>query len=153
MRITTRQPATARPELLAVEGVPTAWTTLAEAPDYSVEDTTRTWPNDRDPNDDLRRIQPGAALISTPVYVHNRDTQDRWVEFRVVTEGGTTAMQARVTIPAGDTYSHPIAGITLTKRQIGTANGDRLQMRAEAASVIDVTATVNIGSAEQDQPA
>jgi len=152
MRITTQQPATARPDLIAVSGLPTAWTTIAEAPDYSVPDTTRRWPNDRDPADDDRRIQPGAALIFTPPYVHNRDTVERWVEFRVLAEDGTTAMQARVTIPPGDTYSHPIAGITLTKTQIATSNGDRLQMRAEAADALDVTGTVNIGAAEQDQP-
>lgn len=152
-RITTGQPATSRPDLIAVEGLDTSWTTVAEAPDYSVPDTTVRWPNDRDPSDGDRRIASGQALLSTPIYAHNRDTEEQWVEFRIVAEDGTTAMQARVTIPPGDTYSHPIAGITLTKTQIGTSNGDRLQMRAEAEDVIDVTATVNIGSAEQDQPA
>ena len=152
MRITTDQPATSRPQLIAESGIGTGWLTVAEAPDYSVPDTTRRWPNDRDPADDDRRVQPGQALLTTPLFAHNTAADPRWIEVQVIAEDGTTALIAAVTIPPGDTYSLPCAGMTMTKTQIGTSQGGRMQVRAEEAGVIDVTGTVNIGAAEQDQP-
>jgi hypothetical protein len=67
VRIITKLAATAKPIRISLIGVPTAWTTVLEANDFSVPDPTRlTWP-ERDPIDPDRRIQPGYALILAPL--------------------------------------------------------------------------------------
>lgn len=152
-RISTQQPSTSRPVLIAVKNLQVSFTTIAEAPDYSVPDPTVRWPNERDPADADRRIQPGQALFVTPLFVHNRDTEaDHYVLFQIVTQAGDVVEQGRIDIPALETYSHPIAGITLTKTDLSAANGDRLQVRASTNNMLDITGTLNIGAADQDQP-
>ena len=151
-RIITSQPATSRAESIAVSGLATAWTTLMQAPDFSVPDATVRWPSQRDPADATRRIQPGQALLSTPVYVYNRHTSALWVEFRILTQAGLEVMLGRVTVPPEDTFVNPIAGLTVLKTDLAAANGGRLQARAQTAALLDVIATAQVGSAEQDQP-
>lgn len=152
-RIITSQASTNRPTLIAVAGLPADFTTILEAPDYSVPDATVRWPGQRDPLNAARRIQPGQAIFVTPICVHNRDVVERWVEFQILTEAGDAVKQALVTIPPGETYLHPIAGLTLTKTDLESENGDRMQARSEVIEVLDITASAAIGSAEQDQPA
>ena len=152
MRIEVFQPATSRPELVVLDAIGTSWETVAEAPDYTVPDETGKWPDERDPADATRRIQPGQTLITTPLFIHNADAQKRWVEVQVVAEDGTTAKQLRTFIPAGYLFSHPIAGLTLTKFDLTSANGARLQVRAEVGGFLSLTASTVVGSAEQDLP-
>jgi hypothetical protein len=152
-RITTNQAATARPQLITVANVPTTWTTVLEPHDYSVPDTTGTWP-ERDPADATRRIQPGQALIEAPLLFWNKSVDTAHVvEVRIVTEAGAIVQQVSVSIPPLETYSHPAPGQILTKRTIASSNGDRLQIKAAAANAIDFTSSASFGAAEQDLPA
>jgi hypothetical protein len=153
-RIITREAAAAKPLRIAIAGLATAWTTILEANDFSIPDTSVRWPGveNRDPGDANRRIQPGFALVEAPLMFHNTDTVARWVEIRILTEAAAEVLQARVTIPAGDTYMHPAPGQRLLKLTLASANGDRLQVRAQTASVIHLTAAASEGGAEQHQP-
>ena len=151
-RIITDQAATARPQLVTLKDVPTAWTTVLEPNDYSVPDTTGTWP-ERDPDDDTRRIQPGQALIEAPLLFYNKDTAaPRVVEVQIVTEAGVAVQQVNVSIPPLETYSHPAPGQLLTKRDKDSTSGDRLQVKATEENTIDFTCAASLGSAEQDLP-
>lgn len=151
-RINTEQPATAKSELVAIEGVSDTWETIAEAPDFSVPDTTKQWPNTRDPNDSDRRIAPGQVLIETPLMVHNRDTDRCTMTVRTHLEDGTTAIQVAVEIPPGETYSHPLPGQTLTKRDQTATNGDRIEVQAARPDALDLTVSISTGLAEQHLP-
>jgi len=138
-----------------VAGVPTAWTTILEANDFSAPDPNNDWP-ERDPANADRRIQPGYALILAPLMLHNTSGADCWVEIRTLVEGAVApageVSQLRVTIPARDTYLHPAPGQQLLKLTLASANGDRLQIRAQTAGVIHLTSAAAEGSAEQHQP-
>jgi len=153
-RIITREAAAGRPIRLAIAGLATAWTTILEANDFSVPDESLRWPGagNRDPLNALRRIQPGFALIESPLMFHNTSAANCWVEIQTLTEAGVAVLQARVTIPPGDTYTHPAPGQRLLKLTLASANGDRMQVRAQTANVIHLTAAASEGSAEQHQP-
>lgn len=154
-RIISSQPATSRPKLLALSQIDNDWETIAEAPDYSVPDPTLRWPNDRDPANASRRIQAGQAIITTPLFVHNAGVEAPVTVFvRVLTQQDEEAVQARIEVPAGETYMHPCAGITLVKDDLTAEAGDRLQVRASAAAApVHISFAVAIGAADQDQPA
>lgn len=154
-RIRTNQAATNQPTPITVAGVPTDWTTVLEAPDFSLPDPNERFPDDRDPAEtatDKRRIASGQALLETPLMFHNRDTTSRWVEIRTIREDGTTVVQAKVTIPPGDTYLHPSPGQTLVKQDLTSSNGDQLQVRAQSASVVDLIAGASVGMSEKHLP-
>jgi len=151
-RINTRLAATAQPVRIALVGVPTVWTTILEANDFSVSDPNVDWP-ERDPVDDDRRIQPGYALILAPLMMHNTSGASCWVEVRTMTESGDEVNQLHIEIPSLDTYMHPAPGQQLLKLDLSTANGDRMQIRAQTAGVIHLTSAAAEGSAEQHQPA
>lgn len=151
-RINTDQAATARPQLVGLVGIPTSWTTVLEPNDYSVPDTTGTWP-ERDPSDGTRRIQPGQALIEAPLMFFNKDTGvAHRIDVQIVTEDGDAVQQVSVEIPPLETYSHPAPGQILTKRDLATSSGDRLQVKADTAGVVDLTFAASLGAAEQDLP-
>ena len=150
-RITTRLAATSRPVRMAVSGLPTEWTTVLEANDFSVPDPNEDWP-ERDPLDTDRRIQPGYALVLAPMMFHNTSAVQCWVEVRTLTEAGAEVSQVQVVVPPLDTYSHPAPGQQLLKLTLASANGDRLQVRAQTADVIHLTSAAAEGSAEQHQP-
>ncbi|WBH17043.1 hypothetical protein [Sphingomonas radiodurans] len=153
-RIITRESAAAKPLRIALAGVPVDWTTILEANDFSVPDTSVRWPGvaNRDPANADRRIQPGFALIEAPLMFHNTDVVERRIDIRILTEDAAEVVQARITIPAGDTYMHPAPGQRLLKLTLASASGDRLQVRAEVAGVIHLTAAASEGAAEQHQP-
>jgi hypothetical protein len=143
-RITCKTPASGKPLNLTLVSVPTTFSTLADAPDFSVPDPSGSFAA-RDPADNTRAIRPGEIFMLTPLAVYNKTATARWVEVQLVTEAGTTVLSpGRVTVPAGDTVYIPVQGRSLVKRVPGGANGDRLQIRAEAAAALDVW-----GSAEE----
>ena len=150
-RINTRLAATAQPVRIAFEGVPTAWTTILEANDFSVPDPNQDWP-ERDPDNPNRRIQPGYALVLAPLMMHNTSGASCWVEVRTMTESGDEVNQLRIDIPSLDTYLHPAPGQQLLKLDLSTATGDRMQIRAQTAGVIHLTSAAAQGSAEKHQP-
>jgi hypothetical protein len=143
-RITCKTPASGKPLNITLVSVPTAFTTIVDAPDFSVPDPSQSFAV-RDPLDAARAIRPGEIFLLTPLAVYNKTATARWVEVQLVTEAGTTVLSpGRVTVPANDTVYIPVQGRSFTKRVPGGANGDRLQVRAESAAALDVW-----GSAEE----
>lgn len=119
--------------------VTTTYTTIAEAPDFSVPDASTKF-STRDPVDESRAIRPGEVFFLTPLAARNKDSVTKWVEVILVTEDGVTVELGRARVPAGDTAFIPLQGRSLFKRDPNAANGDRIQIRAESNSVFDVWA-------------
>lgn len=136
-RITCRTPSTGKPIRIAENDVPTTFTVIAEAPDFSVPDTSIKF-EDRDPTDDARAIRPGEIFFLTPLAAKNKDSSERWLEVILVTEGSETIELGRVEVPPGDTAFIPIQGRSLFKRVANNAVGDTLQVRAETNNSFDV---------------
>lgn len=139
-RITCRTPSTGKPIRFSLNDVGTQFTTIAEAPDFSVPDTSNKYPV-RDPLDSTRGIRPGEIFFLTPLSVKNKDTVTRWVEVQLLQEDGVTIEFAKILIPKGDTAFVPLQGRSIFKRDANVANGDRIQIRAEVANVLDVWAS------------
>jgi hypothetical protein len=142
-RITCKTPSSGRPLQITHVGVPTSFTTIADAPDFSVPDPGQAFPV-RDPNDATRAIRAGEVFLLTPLAVYNKTTTARWIEVQLVTEAGVTVLSpGRVVVPALDTAYIAVQGRSLIKRSpsaTAAANGDRLQVRADVASALDVWA-------------
>lgn len=136
-RITCRTPSTGKPVRISLANVGTSYTTIAEAPDFSVPDSSTKFP-DRDPLDAGRAIRPGEIFFLTPVAATNKDTETRWIEIQLLTEDGAAINFGKVSVPAGDTAYIPVQGRSLFKRDPLAANGDRIQIRSEVGSVFDV---------------
>lgn len=152
MRHTVRQAGAAVPKPIFIEAIGTAWQTILEAPDFSVPDTQVRWPNDRDPDDNERRIQPGFALVEAPVMFHNSSLNTVTVEISILREDGTRVLQAAIQITTQETYLHPAPGQRLLKLDKDVAQGDRLQVKASAGGVVSVTSAGSEGAAEQHEP-
>lgn len=136
-RITCRTPSTGKPIRAALANVPATFTTLSEAPDFSVPDTSEKFES-RDPVDSARAIRPGEIFFLTPLAAKNKDTSTRWIDIRVISEDGVTIEFGRAEVPAGDTALIPIQGRSLFKRNASGVTGDQLQVRAQIADVFDV---------------
>ena len=136
-RITCRTPSTGKPIRAALADVPATFTTISEAPDFSVPDTSERFA-DRDPTDASRAIRPGEIFFLTPLAAKNKDTNTRWIDVQIVSEDNITIEFGRAEVPAGDTALIPIQGRSLFKRNPSGTNGDRLQVRAQVAGIFDV---------------
>jgi len=145
------QAAVAKVEPLILLSAPTAWSELINVPDYSVPDANEIY-LERDPENTARRIQPGAGLIVSPIFVYNYSTVRCTVSFRVVTESGVEVDFLTRAIAAGETWDALIQGLTLLKRSPVSENGDRLQVRAEFLNSLNVLGNVSYGAAEQNFP-
>lgn len=139
-RITCRTPSTGKPLRITLNDVGTDFTTIVEAPDFSVPDTSNKYPV-RDPLDITRGIRPGEIFFLTPLSVKNKDSQTRWIEVRLLQEDGTLIDIAKVFIPKDDTAFIPLQGRSIFKRDANVSNGDRIQIRAEVADIFDVWAS------------
>lgn len=121
--------------------VPTTFTNVLEAPDFSLPDPNDLYP-DRDVLDTTRAIRPGQIEFITPLMVTNKTAAARWIDVRLQTEIEQSVMvPGRVLVPANDTVLVPMQGRSLMKRVAMGVVGDRLQVRAEAVSVFDVWIT------------
>jgi hypothetical protein len=120
--------------------VTTSYTTIAEAPDFSVPDSSFKY-DTRDPVDEGRAIRPGEVFFLTPLAARNKDSVTKWIEVILLTEDGITIELGRAKVPAGDTAFIPLQGRSLFKRDANASNGDRVQIRAESNSVFDVWAS------------
>jgi len=113
-------------------------TTLAEAPDFSIPDTSNKF-EFRDSADPTRAIRPGEIFFLTPMAAKNKDTVTRYLETRLVQEDGIIVEFGKVEVPAGDTMFIPIQGRSILKRNLyGDVTGDVIQVRAEVDSAFDV---------------
>lgn len=139
-RIVCRTPSTGRPVRASLVDVGTSFTTIAEASDFSVPDTSRRF-NIRDPLDDNRAIRPGELFFLTPIAAVNKTSATTWIEVQLLTEDGVTIAAGRVEVPGNDTAYIPLQGRSLFKRNPNAANGDRIQVRAENENVFDVWAS------------
>jgi len=142
-RITCKTPSTGRAFNATLVDIPTNFTIVAEAPDFSVPDPAENYII-RDPADMTRTIKPGEVFFITPLSAKNKTANTKWIDIRLHTEDGTIINFGRVTVPAYDTAFIPIQGRSLFKRDANGTAGDRLEVRAETASVFDVW-----GSAEE----
>lgn len=136
-RITCRTPSTGKPIRAALANVPATFTTISEAPDFSVPDTSERF-EDRDPVDNTRAIRPGEIFFLTPLAAKNKDTSTRWIDVQIVSEDNVTIEFGRAEVPACDTALIPIQGRSLFKRNPSGSTGDRLQVRAQVAGIFDV---------------
>lgn len=138
MRIKCKTPSTGRAVNLTKANLPTEWTTVVEAPDFSVPDTSNAFPM-RDPLDSGRAIRPGEVFMLTPVFARNKSLNACWVETRLLLEDGTVVeTPGRQVVPGNDTALIPVQGRSFVKRTPAGANGDRLQLRAQTAATLDV---------------
>jgi hypothetical protein len=138
-RITCRTPSTGKTIKVALANVPNTYTTIAEAVDFSLPDTSNKFV-ERDPLDSTRAIRPGELFFLSPLSAKNKDTVKRWIDTVLFTEDGLTIELGRIEVPAGDTAFIPVQGRSLLKRLPSAAHGDRLQVRAEVANIFDVWA-------------
>lgn len=122
--------------------VPTVFTTIAEAQDFSLPDPNVEYAT-RDPLDASRAIRPGEISMVTPLLACNKTSTARWIEVRLLTEAGVAIfVPGRVLVPGNETAQIAVQARSLLKRTgAAAANGDRLQVRAEVASAFDVWAT------------
>lgn len=152
--IKCRQPSTGKPISIQNNSVGTGWIIIAEAPDFSVPDPSRSaYPNSRDPADGTRGIAAGELFFLTPLVAKNVTAGTDWIEVRFRPEGGTANNDAfgRIVVPAGESVAIPIQGRSLIKRNtLGafnvvtfTANGDILYVRAGNTASFHVWASAN----------
>ncbi len=139
-RITCRTPSTGKPIRVVLANVLNTFSTIAEAPDFSIPDASNKFPT-RDPVDESRAIRPGEVFFLTPLSAKNKDTETRWIELQLVTEDNVTIEFGKIEVPAGDTVYIPLQGRSLFKRNSSAANGDRIQIRAEVSSAFDIWAS------------
>ena len=136
-RITCKTPSTGKSFIVSQANVTTSFTTIAEAPDFSVPDPSENYTT-RDPVDNNRAIRPGEVFFVTPLSAKNKSANVVWIEVRLFTEANTAIDYGRVAVPPGDTAFIPVQGRSIFKRDANGTNGDRLQVRAEANNVFDV---------------
>jgi len=139
-RIICRTPSTGKPLSINLSNVGTEFTTIIEANDFSVPDTSSKYPV-RDPLDTTRAIRPGEIFFITPLIARNKDTVTRWLEIRLVTEDGAIVDVAKVFVPTEDTIFVPLQGRSIFKRNANITAGDKIQVRAEVANIFDVWAS------------
>lgn len=138
-RITCKTPSTGRSLNVILNNVGVTYTSIAEAPDFSVPDPSDNFPV-RDPTDAARAIRPGEVFFVTPLAAKNKTANVVWIEVRLVNEANTSIEFGRIAIPPNDTVFIPVQGRSLFKRDANTAIGDRLEVRAQANNVFDVWA-------------
>lgn len=136
-RITCRTPSTGKAIRINYVNVPNTFTSISDAPDFSVPDTSEKFP-DRDPLDTTRAIKPGEIFFLTPLSAKNKDSVTRWIDVQILTEDSVTIEFGRAEVPAGDTALIPIQGRSIFKRYPDGTTGDQLQVRAETNNAFDV---------------
>lgn len=139
MRIKCKTPSTGRPVNLVSSNLQAnVWTTVVEAPDFSVPDTSNIF-TDRDPTDSSRAIRPGEVFMLTPIFARNKTGTSCWVEARLLLENGSVIeCPGRQVIPGNDTALIPVQGRSFVKRLASGSTGDRLQLRAQLDNTLDV---------------
>jgi len=114
-RITCKTPSTGKAIIVSQTDVTTTYTSIAEAPDFSLPDPSETF-SQRDPSDNARAIRPGEVFFITPLSAKNKTANTRWIEVRLYTEANTAVEFGRVSVPPNDTAFIPLQGRSLFKR-------------------------------------
>jgi len=150
-RINTDQPSSGKPLLLFIPAasnsgfVDTTWTTIAEAPDFSIPSSGDDGIVE-DPADSGRELRPGEVFFETPLQAINTTSTARWVELRLLlqgTSGQAIPVTPRIVVPANESIYLQVQGLRLLKTDLtNTQPGGRLQIQAEVNNAITV-----IGSA------
>jgi hypothetical protein len=160
-RINTDQPSSGKPLLLYIPAsansgfVNTTWSTIAEAPDFSIpasgDDGVTV-----DPADSGRELRPGQVFFETPLQAVNTTATTRWVELQMLlqgTSGQAIPASPRVLVPAGESVYLPIQGLRLLKTDLtNTQPGGRLQVQAEVGDAIKVLGSAVELEAETHAP-
>lgn len=151
-RRNTDQPSSGEPFTLYIPTatnngfVNTTWTTLAEAPDFSVPASGDDGATP-DPANTDRELRPGEVFLETPLTVVNTTATTRWVELQMILQGPSTQfpssgqtlpVTSQVPVPAGETIYLPIQGLRLLKDDFTSTTGHRLQIRAEVNNALKV---------------
>ncbi len=157
-RILTDRPSSGKSVLLFVPAtsnsgfVSTVFTTLIEAPDFSVPDEGDPG-SIPDPSDSSRVLAPGEVAFRAPLAVTNTTSTTRWVQLQVLLESGEAIpLTNEVPVPALETLYLPIQGQRLVKYDFGAANGGRLQVRAEVGNALRVYGVAAEGGAADHAP-
>lgn len=136
-RITCRTPSTGKPIRIALKDVPTTFTKIVDAPDYSVPDPSQRF-EVRDPLDAARGIRPGEIFFLTPMSAINKSATDQWIEVKLITEDSDEILFSKLEVPAGDTAFIPLQGRSLFKRNPDSAIGDSIEIRAQSSNTFDI---------------
>lgn len=150
-RIRTDLPSSGKPLELFIPTssnsgfVNTTWTTIVEAPDFSVPATGDDNVTE-DPDDLSRELRPGEVFFETPLQVINNTATSRWVELRVLRQGASgQAIPAspRVVVPANDSVYLQIQGLRVLKTDLGgtiasPVPGGRLQIQGEVNNALTI---------------
>lgn len=149
-RIRTDAPSSGKPLLLFIPDssnsgfVNTTWTTIAEAPDFSIPSTGDEAAT-ADPTEADRELRPGEVFFESPLLVTNTTATTRWVEVQMAmegTNGQAIPVTPRVPIPANEAIFLPIQGLRLLKTNLAnTEPGGRLQIQAEVNDALKVIGT------------
>jgi hypothetical protein len=143
-RIYCAQPSTGKPINAIAQDVPTTWTTIADAPDFSVPDPSGNLYPNRDPLDPSRGIAPGEIFFLTPLMCTNKTATASTIEVRFYSETGfINYALGSALVPAGATAMIPLQGRSLVKRDPNATYGDRLQVQATDANTFDVWASAS----------
>jgi len=139
-RITCRTPSTGKPLRIILKDVGVTHAVVAEAPDFSVPDSSEKFA-ERDPLNSARAIRPGEIFFLTPMAAKNKSTTESGIiELQLVTEDNITIELGRIEIPAGDTGYFPLQGRSLLKRDLNSGAGDRIRIKSNIAGIFDVWA-------------
>lgn len=118
--------------------VPSSFTSIAEAPDFSVPGTGDSGVT-LDPADTSRELRPGEIFLEAPLTCINTDTVTRWVELQILTQTNhAVPLIPQISIPPKEAIYLPIQGLRLLKTSFSAFNGDRLQIRASIGSAIKI---------------
>lgn len=131
IKITCKTPSTGKPINILVSDVPAEYTTIAEAPYYSVPDASNRYPvRDPDFSTNSNGLREGEIFFVTPLSVRNKSTEAKEFAVRIVSEStfsspisdiaidSNVVEFSKIVIPAGDTAMIPLQGRSLYKRDI-----------------------------------
>lgn len=135
-RITVRTPVS-KPLRIVKENVATTFEVLAEAPDFSVPDSSESL-SFRDPTDSARGIRPGEVFFLSPIAAKNKTASTVIVEVQYAAESGETISFGELEIPGNDTGFVPIQGRQLLKQDLAGTTGDQIQIKASVENAVDV---------------
>ncbi len=125
----------AKPVAVSVTAT-TSWVTIITVPQYQIPSSGYFGSGDA--------TVPGVAEIITPLMCANTGASTASISARIVRDGGATSVLANaLPIPPNDTLALPLNGQFLM-------TDDVLQIKASAATTIDVTISYTVGQAEQD---